>query len=524
MVNTEDRFPVVIVGGGLAGLTAAVHLAAKGIPPLILEADSLWLGGRLSGGEPDEFEYAGKKWQFMPDHGVHAVWGGYVNMRATLAQFTETQLVESSGEEWINRWGNEVRAVEAGTAIRSSWLPAPFHYLQLLLRRRFWTTITPLDFLSFPGFLFSLLWTVGFDPFKEQSVLDGLTMEDYFQLWTPNLKTTFVGLGANLLAASPDDISLTSFIAALRFYTVLRRDSWHMQNFTDNSHKTIIQPLLNAVESDGGKLLEGKTVTQLEQIESGWRVIFTDTTGRIQSVYTDHVILATNPTSAERILSASPDVADEVKNIDFPRTVGNLTIRLWFSKSPREGAASGMFTGDFLPDNFFWLHRLYDEFKDWHSIAGGSVIEVHIYGSSQIMGQPDNNLMIESVVEVQRAFPELRGSFVHGVVRRNSFNHTVLRIPNNHSLWVETPWERLYACGDWIGYDTPSLWMERATVTGIAAANYVLKSLGKATCTVLSPPKPGILVNTLALIVKIFRIVFTPVVLLLRALRRRKAN
>ncbi len=43
--------PVHIIGAGLAGLTAALHLAERGITPIVLEADSLWAGGRLSGGE-----------------------------------------------------------------------------------------------------------------------------------------------------------------------------------------------------------------------------------------------------------------------------------------------------------------------------------------------------------------------------------------------------------------------------------------------------------------------------------------
>ena len=111
-------------------------------------------------------------------------------MRAMLERFTTVQLEASIGEEWINRWGREVRVVEAGQLVRFGWVPAPFHYLSLLYSPRFWSTITPLDFLSLPGFLFSILWTVGFDPIKEGIALDGLTMQDFFRGWTPNLRAT----------------------------------------------------------------------------------------------------------------------------------------------------------------------------------------------------------------------------------------------------------------------------------------------------------------------------------------------
>ena len=105
-MNNDDIFPVVVIGGGLAGLCAALHLAARDVPPLLLEADLEWPGGRLAGGAPDTFAYGGRTWQFGSEHGAHALWGAYDNMRATLDRFIDIALRESEGEEWINRWGN----------------------------------------------------------------------------------------------------------------------------------------------------------------------------------------------------------------------------------------------------------------------------------------------------------------------------------------------------------------------------------------------------------------------------------
>src|SRR5262249_14349155 len=199
-------------------------------------------------GEPDTFEYNGRVWSFPSEHGMHALWGGYVNLRATFERFLNVELHESTGEEWINRWRREVRTVEAGRAVRFGWLPAPFHYLSLLLYPRFWRTITPLDFLSLPGFLFSILWTVGLDPIGEGVALDGLMMSEYFRGWTPNLRATFTGLGVNLLAAPAEDITLTGLIAAIRFYTMLRRDAWQPAFLPNNPHKCVLQPLIEYIE------------------------------------------------------------------------------------------------------------------------------------------------------------------------------------------------------------------------------------------------------------------------------------
>ena len=522
--GNDDKFPVVIIGGGLAGLTAAVHLAQLGVPPVVIDSDARWTGGRLAGGDVDAFEYDGQQWSFTPDHGVHALWGGYDNMRAMLNRFTSTQLVSSGGEEWINRWGRDVRYIEAGNIVRSRWIPAPFHYLQLLFHPQIWANIIPLDFLSFPGFLFSIFWTIGMDPIKEQAPLDGLMMREYFRGWTPNLRATFTGVGQNLLAAPAESISLTAFISAMRFYTVLRNDAWQMQYFTDNSHKSVIQPLTEFICNNGGLILRGVTAQELLKDKDGdsWRVIVEDSKhGGKRTLYTQHVIVATNAPSAERLLLESSATTTKASNLIFPKAIRNVVVRIWFGKSPREGTSGGMFTGDFVPDNFFWLHRLYDEFTDWHEQTGGGAIEVHIYGTEKLLDQPDKNLLIQAVDEVQRAFPKLRGSFIYGAVRRNSRNHTVFRVPDHQSLFVDTPWENIYTCGDWVGYDTPAFWMERATITGIAAANHVLDNYELEPYHIIEPKPPSLLVKVLSAFVQGIRLIFRPIVKGLRLFLRR---
>lgn len=522
---SDDVFPAVIIGAGLAGLTAAIHLAERDVPPLILEADRLWAGGRLSGGDPDTFEYGGRVWSFTPDHGVHALWGGYDNLRAMLEHFLHMPLIHSTGEEWVNRWGRAVRVVEAGSAVRKSWLPAPFHYLQLLLRPRFWRTIIPLDFLSLPGFLASILLTIGLDPLAEGTPLDGLMLNEYFRGWTPNLRATFVGLAQNLLAAPADSISLAGFLAALRFYTLLRRDSWQLDYFPGNSHDHLVRPLIEQIEARGGMLLSGAEAIRLEQVEGGWKVIVHDSQrGGSRSLMAARVILAVNASAAQRLLSASPATAPQADKLRFPPDLRNVAVRLWFDRAPREGTLGGMMTGDFEVDNFFWLHRLYAEFADWRD-QGYSAAETHIYGTVKKLEQSDKNLLILAVTELQRAFPELRGHFVHGVVRRNSQSQSQFRIPTHDSLHVETPWSGVYACGDWVGYPTTALWMERATVTGIAAANHVLQANGLEPFPILAPKPPERLVRALSAMLHFFRRVLGPGVrALLRILRRRTSS
>ncbi|MBZ0298734.1 MAG: NAD(P)-binding protein [Anaerolineae bacterium] len=501
-----DRFPGVVIGAGMAGLTAAVHLAERGIPPLVLEADRLWPGGRMAGGAPDTFEYAGRTWAFDSEHGMHALWGSYDNLHTLIMRTTDLTLNPSPGEEWINRWGRDVRVIEAGNAVRSRWIPAPFHHLQLLFDPGIWAAITPLDFLSLPGLLFSILMTVGMDPLAEELALDGLMMDEFFRGWTPNLRATFTGLGVNLLAAPKEKISLTAFIAALRFYTLLRRDSWVLHYLPAPPHECLLKPLIDFIEDHEGMVMMGATAQRLERSGEGWRITIEDSVrGGMRSLLAERVILAVQPPAAQRLLMNSPDTTEAAAQIRFPEAVQNATVRLWFNASPREGTPGGMLTGDFLPDNFFWMHRLYAPFREWHEVTGGSALEMHVYADQRVLSQPENVLLIQCLDEAQRAFPNLRGHFVHGTVRLNTLDQTLLRIPTRESLWLNTPWPNLYACGDWIGYPTPSLWLERSTVTGIAAANAVLQAHGLEPFPIQSPRSPEAPARVLEAAVRLFR-------------------
>lgn len=487
--SSSDRFPVIVIGAGLAGLTAAAHLADRGIPPLVLEADSLYAGGRLQGGAPDVFEHDGRDWSFDSEHGMHALWGDYDNMRAMIDRFTPMHLQPSDGEEWIHRWGRDVRRAEAGSSVRATWLPAPFHYLQLLLLPRFWTSITWFDLLSLPGFLVSILMTVGIDPIREQIAWDGVSVNEYFRGWFPNLRATFIGLGRNLLAAPTEEISLTGFIAAIRFFTMLRRGSWLPSYLPDSPQRALITPLLEHIEREGQVML-GVRALRLDHIDNGWRVEVDDARRGRRSVTADRIILALDAPGAAALLNASPDTAERAKTIRFPKGLRSATARLWFDDVPRSGAAGGMFTGDFGVDNFFWMHKLRPDFAAWHEATGGSCIEMHIYAGDEVQMQSDSALLAMSVSEANRAFPELKGKLIHGAIRRNEATQTAFRVPTPDSLWIDTPWQSIYACGDWIGANTSALWMERCVITGMEAANRVICAHGMEPYPILAARHP----------------------------------
>ena len=324
----------------------------------------------------------------------------------------------------------------------------------------------------------------------------GLTLEDFCHGWSPSLRAFFAGLARSGLSAHPDEVPLDGFIAFLRFYTLLRRDAWAFEYLQADSGTALIEPMLARLQALGGEAILGARVTQIGHEDEAWRVRF-DFDGNPIDTLARHVILATDAPAAQCILRQSPDTAPQANALTFPAGLPTATIRLWFDAAPRFGPEAGIFTGDFILDNFFWLHRFQTDFAVWHAATGGSAIEAHVYGPPEVIEQPDVVLIAQMIADVRRAWPEL-GHPIHYTLRRNAATHTLFKIgAGDDRLGTRTPWPDITACGDWIRHPTPALFLERACVTGIDAANVALAALGKQPWPLIPHSKPELLAGLL---------------------------
>ncbi len=519
----DPRRPVII-GAGIAGLTAALHLAeasppqsppkggrgraleavapddpqsppgegrkgnSHGLRPLVLEADPVYPGGRLKGSAAITFVHQGQTWRFRGEHGVHAIWSPYRNFQAMLARHRiRPVLVPAREEAWLHNTSTRVRRAAIGSAIRSSWIPAPLHYLGLFARPRFLAMLSVRDFASMFRVIMGLFAALSIDPLVEDRALPGFTLAEYCDKWSPTLISLFTGLTRNAIPAPLAEIPAAGFIAFLRFYTLRRRDAWAFSYLPDEGPASIVAPLVDKVLEHGGSLRLGAKVTHLTRHQGRWRVVWEDETASRHVVETDHVILATDAPGTEALLQASPDTAEYAANLHLPIGTPTAIVRIWFDRQPPKPMAlqfakglpteaqAGVFTGDFILDNFFWLDRIYNDYITWRRATGGSAIESHIYGPPGLLARPDAALLAQAIVEIGEAWPELKRHIVHTTLTRNDATHTLLDVgrPGEH-LAVTTPWPNLFCCGDWVRDPNPALFLERACVTGIKAANAVL--------------------------------------------------
>lgn len=495
-----DPPEILVLGAGVAGLTAAVHLAERGLPVRVLEADSLYAGGRLWGGVPGGLHAApygqttitlgGHTQTFQPEHGIHGLWWNYQNLRTTLERFGVAPGITPAREQaWIHAEGERVQWSEVGRLIGYASLPSPLNYLELFGSHRFLAMLGLRDWLALPWVWRSLLLCIALNPFEKLIPLEGQALEDFFTGWSPRLRAMFIGLARSGLASTPEQISLAAFIAAMRFYTVLRRDSLRFVYFTGDPGAELINPLVERIQERGGEVHLGHEAISLtpgpaaKERGAGaetWEVRVQTRNG-LRTFFAQHVIVATDAPAARRLLSESPHLAERAATFTWPEGLPNATVRVWFDRLPRDGPEGGIFTGHFSVDNFFWLERFQHDYAEWSRRTGGSVVEVHLYRTAGFFQQPDAVILALALHDLYRAWPELRGHVIHSVLQRNAAAHTRLTIDRvERWLGVETPWPNLWACGDWVRGPWPALFIERAAVSGIEAANRVLQAAGCA--------------------------------------------
>jgi carotenoid phi-ring synthase / carotenoid chi-ring synthase len=500
-----EEHKVIIIGAGLAGLTAGLHLAERGVKPLILEADPAFCGGRVGGKPGATFTNAnGQTWHFAAEHGIHGLWKQYRNFKAQLIRNNiAPQLVKAKRQEWVHGVGDKVKRAEMGWIVRRTILPAPYHYGALFFRPAFWRMLTARDIFAIPQVLGSLIVASGVDPLAENITLEGKSLADFCQGWSPAMNAFVASLGRSGLSAHPDQVPLSGFIAFLRFYTLLRRDSQAFEYLAESAETALIAPLLKRITELGGAIRQNQRVSSLDKVGDSWQVCIE---GQSVPLSTQAVILATDATATRQILLNSEPTREIAETMTFPKGLETAVVRFWFKNAPRNKAEAGIVSGDFAVDNFFWLHRFQNQFSEWHKATGGSAVEMHIYRPGELEGVPDEELVSRALSDITRIYPILQNNLLHSTFRRNPPTHTLFAVGSlAQHLGVRTVWRGLYACGDWVRHTTPALFLERATVTGIHAANAVLESFGQPTFPVVPPAKPELLARITGAWVRMMR-------------------
>lgn len=465
---TPGSRSVLVVGGGIAGLSAALELAERGYRVQVREAGDVF-GGRLATRDLDP----GLGEAFRVEHGLHMWFDNYrtfadirhrLGMDGHFRPYTKVDFVfRTYRPERLESTPKLFPANLAGIVERSPNLDWP-------------------DVIGSLGILPDLF---RFDMRRVFDRLDDLTFDEWMQRnrVSPRFRDVILQPAAHVTLNRVEELSAAEMLLYQHLYFTSQPFAFDREVTTVDHGTAVIDPWVAHLRRQGVQLRTSAPVPGL-RVEGG-RVV-----GVVgEPDHHDAVVLATDVPGARSVLAASVPDAASVDGLDRLRTrVSSLGVappyrilRLWLDRAPAPERPEVIETPQHSPLSLICnYHLLEDESARWAARAGGSVIELHLYSLDPPYSTAGDDelwpLVSPLVLEV---LPELAGARVLGRTVGNYENFTSFArgqaaVRPDVSTPARDGVAGLFLAGDWVACASPSALMERSVLTGRLAANEIL--------------------------------------------------
>ncbi|MBE9003564.1 FAD-dependent oxidoreductase [Fortiea sp. LEGE XX443] len=463
MVEESQQKRVVVVGAGWAGLGATYHLAKQGYDVTLLEAGP-YPGGLVAG-----WQTPGGK---SVEAGIHGFWYPYRNIFA---------LINELNLNPFTTWTRSAQYSPAGLEVESPifqelpQLPAPLgtflytHFQRLPLVERL--SALPLLYAVVDFDNSDAAWR-RYDSVTARELFKdfGVSARLYRDAFEPML---LVGL-----FAPGEQCSAAATLGMLYYFILAHQPNFDVVWCRGTVGEKIFRPWVERIEKAGGKVLPKHRVTDLI-IDSNNRA-----TGVVcgdEVFNADVVVFAVGVTGMKKIVASSPSLQsrEEFRNLNNLGAIDVLATRLWFDRKidiPRPSNACFGFDAT-TGWTFFDLNALHDEYQN----EPGTVIEADFYHANQFLNLSD----AEIIPIVQNYLATCIPAFKEAKV----IDSSVIRLSNavthfspgsyQYMLPARTSFANVFMSGDWIVNRHGSWSQEKAYVTGLEAANFVVSYLGE---------------------------------------------
>jgi isorenieratene synthase len=476
---------VLVIGGGLAGLSAALELSQRGYQVHIREALETY-GGRLK--VRTEHLATGT---FQVEHGIPVWFNNYHNLK----DIRDRLNVNDNFQSW-----DKVDYVFRTYKPEQIYSEGPY----------------PLNLLGIVSRSPNLSLT---DAIKSILALPDLTFYNYDNVWRDWDNITFIEWAQEkhvpqnfydiimdpALSVTLNDrttLSAAEILTYIQLY-FLSDPNADKREVANVDHGTaILHPWADQLTANGATFTFNSPVPGLV-FENNQVLHPTDE----QNNY-DWVVLASDLKGVQSILGNSQ--MDEASTATTAQLIDNvqnhLTIapeykilRVWLDGQP-QNRPEIVETPQHSPINLIaQYHMLEKEFIDWGNKTGGSVLEFHLYDWT--LGEvADADVWTTIRVTASQVWPELANfkMLAYAVKSYNNFpsfnagSHMYRPFPGTA---INSGISNLVFAGDWLATDYPCALMEKAVTTGREAANIILLADGvqQVSMVVNSKYGPGIL-------------------------------
>ena len=461
---TGASSPVVVAGGGIAGIAAAVGLTERGVPVILIEPHAQ-LGGRVR-----SWPVAHGDDHVTMSRGFHAFFRQYYNLRALLRRVDpdlqsliavpDYPLILAEG--YADSFARIPRTPPLNMA--AFVIQSPSFQIRDLAAVNVPAALELLD-VDFPTTF------CRYDGESAAVFLDRLN-------FPAKARHLALEVFARSFFAHPDEFSAGELVAMFHTYFLGSSEGLLFDVPRDDYDSCLWSPLRHYLEGLGVEVKTRESVAWVDTSRETPRVGLTSGT----EIEAAALVMATDPATTRRLglESAIPDGAwrDRVEAL---RTAPPFAVwRGWLDRLVAPDRAAFLGTSGFGPlDNISVLERFENGARQWSAEHGGSVVELHAYA---LVEQPDEQELKDRLLaELHRVYPEIESAAV--LAEEWLINNDCPlsgTSPWEQRLTVDTPYPRIVLAGDGIRCDFPVALMERAATTGFLAANQLLSSWGVA--------------------------------------------
>jgi squalene-associated FAD-dependent desaturase len=438
--------PVVVVGGGFAGLSAAAMLAERGVRVIVLDARPQ-LGGRATA-------FTDRDTGELVDNGQHVLFGCY---RATFEFLRRIDALEnvrfqpSMEVAYLDGAGRR-------SVLKCPPLPSPLHLLAAVLDWDAMPWRDRLSALSLAGPLRAARrelvrsGTVSADPpgtVSEWLIAHGQRPKLRAWLWEP--------LAVAALNQSPDIASAAPFVRVLAEMFGPESSASALVRPTRPLHQMYAEPARDFIHARGGEVRVNALARVV--VEDG-RVRAVDVRG--ERIETSHVIAAV-PWFALRTLFAQPPPPELRATIAAAGAMDSMpivTVNLWYDRRVMDEPFVG------LPGRE--MQWVFDKRLAFGRSA--SHLSLVSSGATRLTAMSSDELTALAAREVEEALPGARGAtLLRATVIREKQATFSLAAGQPARPDTRTLVGGLYLAGDWIDTGLPGT-IESAVVSGHRAA------------------------------------------------------
>lgn len=463
----------VIVGGGLAGVSAAIYLAERNFDVTIFERDS-FLGGKV-GSWSVQFKDG---YQTNVEHGFHAFFRQYYNLRNLLKKIDAHKYLIPIDDYLImtkdlgNYSFKEIETTPVRNILSMKKIGI-YSFIDIIKNPKFSRLISLLNYNK-------ELTYKKFDHISFKEFADDVNLPKQMRL----MFTTF----SRAFFSEPHLISMAELIKSFHFYFLSNNHGLIYDVLNDDFKKTLWNP---AEKYLNNYKIELKLNTLVNSIEKNANKFL------INNDEFDYLILASDIKGTKKIVNNSQYLKS--KYPDFYHQINRqkqsqryAVLRIWIDKDIRKDVPFFIFTDALkILDSVTVYHRMEKTSEEWVKKNDGGIFELHSYALPDDF--PESEVRDQFLKEFEEYFPEIKNyQILHESLQvKDDFTAFHTNLFENRPEF-KTQIENLYLAGDWVKLDCPAMLMEAATTSALYCVNDILSSEGLKQEPIFSVPFKGI--------------------------------